>query len=268
MSSTLFKWMFRANLKTVFNYTIGMVLYMWLIIYVYPAVSSSSALNNYVQSLPSPMQRAVGMEGGIHQLGDILAGDYYGLIYLIILAIFTIGTATKLMANMVDRGSMACLLSTPKSRAQIALTQAAVLVSGLFTICLVTTFGGLAGSVWFIKDTSLISASFLSVNWIGFLLFAVIGSYCFFFSCLFNNEKRAIGVSAGVTFVFFALNMAGKLSNNLAWMKNISLFTAFDTQSIFHGDVSIVRLSIGLAAAALIIFICAILVFRERDLPL
>lgn len=67
-------------------------------------------------------------------LPGCLAGEFYGLFYVIILAIYTVCAGTKLMAHLIDNGSTAHLLATPVSRTKIAVTQAIPLIVGIIVI--------------------------------------------------------------------------------------------------------------------------------------
>ncbi|MCL6626873.1 MULTISPECIES: hypothetical protein [Alicyclobacillus] len=116
MSAALFRTTLKIHTPTILSYALGTSVYLWLFIGVYPSLAKSSALNSLLQSLPPGMLQVIGYQSGVSQVGDFLAGEFYGLIYLIILAIYTVTTATKLMARSVDNGSMAYLLTCPCSR--------------------------------------------------------------------------------------------------------------------------------------------------------
>src|SRR5690625_6605155 len=65
---------------------------------------------------------------------QFISAEYYVLFYLFILSAFVIIISINLLAKLVDRGSMAYLLSTRVSRVQIVMTQITVLISGLFIV--------------------------------------------------------------------------------------------------------------------------------------
>ena len=268
MNAALLRCMLKTNAQTIFSYAIGMVFYLWMLLWVYPSIASSSALNTVLKAMPQSMLRLFGMQAGMQQLGDYLAGEFYGLIFIIIMAVYTLATASKLMARLVDRGPMAYLLASPVSRVRIACTQAIVLLVGLFTIGAFTTIGGLIGAAWIVKNAHLDTGRFVQLNLIGCLLFAVIAGYSFLCSCAVNDEKKALGTSAVLTLVLYGLNMVGKLSDKVAWMKDLSLFTTFDPQGILHAHVHVLGTALGLAASAVILFAAGVLVFRGRELPL
>ena len=115
-----------------------------------------------------------------------------------------------------------------------------------------------------LQDNNLNKELFLKINIVGGLIFLVVSAYSFFFSCICNDERKALSYSASLTILFFVLNMVGKLSDKLEWMKSLSLFTLFRPKEIAEGTYNIWPVSIGLAAGALCIFIVAIVLFKKR----
>lgn len=268
MNLALFRAMLRSHGQNMLRYGIGSVLYQWLLIWIYPSIAKSSALNDVIKQMPESIQRTFGMQGGIQQLSDYLASEYYGLLFQLILMAYSVITAIQLVGRLVDQGSMAYLLSTPVSRTKIALTQGSVLVCGLLVIAICNTVGGVLGVHLFLDHPPFDTAAFVQVNLVGFLLFAVIGGYSFLCSSIFNDEKRAVSIAATLTVLFFALDLVSKLSTNLAWMKHLTVFTLFKPQEIARGTYDVLPTSLGLAAAAIVFFAMSVVVFKKRDLPL
>ncbi|MGG2065123.1 MULTISPECIES: ABC transporter permease subunit [unclassified Bacillus (in: firmicutes)] len=268
MSKALLVASLKANAKMILNYAVGSVLYLWLLIWIFPSFSSVKGLDEILKAMPQGVLKAVGFEKGIEQLNDFLAGEYYGLIFVLLLMIYSILASTQLVAHLVDRGSMAYLLSTSVSRTKVILTQASVLIIGLFTIVIATYLGGLVGAEWLIEKVSLDQVLFFKLNLLGGLVFLVICAYSFFFSCLFDDEKKALSISTGITVLFYGLDMLGKLSDKLDWMRKLSIFNLYRPQEIVDGSYNIWPSSIGLLAASFLLFIAAIMLFKRRDLPL
>ena len=118
-----------------------------------------------------------------------------------------------------------------------------------------------------LQDNNLNKELFLKINVVGGLIFLVISAYSFFFSCICNDERKALSYSASLTILFFVLDMVGKLSDKLEWMKNLSLFTLFRPKEIAEGSYNIYgKYRFNYCSA--LYFIVAIVVFRKRDLPL
>lgn len=268
MNGSLFTTMMKINLKSVFSYAIGSALYLLLMIWVYPSFAGSAGLNEMIKSMPVQLTRVLGIEGGFSGLVGFMSSEFYGLIFILILMIYSVVTAVQLAAHLVDRGSMAYLLATPVSRIRIAVTQGAVLLSGLLMISVVATISGLLEAHWMIHSNDFNTARFIEVNLIGFLLYVVVSGYSFVFSCAFNDEKHAQAAAGGLSVLFYVLSMASKMSPKLDWMKFLTPYSLFQPAVISKGTFNVLPAAIELGAAGIVLFILAVAIFRRRDLPL
>jgi ABC-2 type transport system permease protein len=269
MNATLYKQMMKVNMKGFMNYAFGSAFYIILMFWLYPGMAKNTkALDELIQAMPQGVGRAFGLNG-FDSAEAFISGEYYGLILVLILSIVCVQLSTQLMAKLVDQGSMAYLLSTPTTRGKVAFTQASVLVTGLFLIMVVTTVAGFAGNAWFLRDKyEFDTAKFIQMNAAAFLLFFAVGGISFLVSSINNDQKKALGISGLITFGFFSLDLLGKLSDKIDWMRNISIFSLYRPGEIVHGNVDLVVPSIILSVIGLVSFGLAIILFRKRDLPL
>lgn len=151
---------------------------------------------------------------------------------------------------------------------RVAATQAAVLVTGILVIGTVTTAGAMLGAQWFLHHAGLNAGYFIEMNVVGVLLFSVVAGYSFAFSCLASDERSALALSTILTMVFYALHTVSDLSRRFHWMSRLSLFTAFNSQHLIHGQGHFGMVATGLALAAVGLFIIAVMGFRRRPLAL
>ncbi|MBM7703814.1 ABC transporter permease subunit [Metabacillus iocasae] len=268
MSRSLFFTMLKVHGKSIASYTIGSTFYLLLIVMIYPSVSNVKGLNDIIAAMPENFLKAFGIEGGLSSLSDFLAGEYYGLLLLVILSIYCMTTATGSLAKLVDNGSMAYLLATPNSRVKISFTQAVLGIVGLFIIIGVTTLAGILGGEYLIETSDFDKMAFIQMNVAAFFLFFVISSYSFFFSALMNDEKKALSLPAALTIVFYACDLIGKMSEKFEWMRSLSLFSLFNPIEIGRGNEDIFMFCILFGLIGIAIYTLSILIFSKRDLPL
>ena len=268
MSAALFASTLKHSLRTIANYAFGMVLYLWLFIAIYPSFAGSKALNSILQSMPAGVLRVLGYSLGVTHLSGFLAGEFFSLLYVIIFAIYAIFTGTKVMAHLIDNGSMAYLLATPVSRRKVAWTQAMVLLCGVAVIATVTTGGGLLGAAWFAPHAHIAAGAFIRLNLVGMLLFAVVAAYTFLLSALAPDERTALSLSTVVTLVFYGLHVVGDLSSRLHWAAYLSLFAVFNPPELIAGHGPVLTDTLALAAATAILLIVAVAGFQRRQLAL
>jgi ABC-2 type transport system permease protein len=86
---------------------------------------------------------------------EFITGEYYTLLFILILSIYCIMTANQLMTRLIDGDSIAYWQATPNSRQKIALTQAFVLSTDIVMIALITTASRIFSTEWLVSDYSL-----------------------------------------------------------------------------------------------------------------
>ncbi|CAM3095735.1 ABC transporter permease subunit [Paenibacillus lupini] len=270
MNLPLFKQMMKIHAKGMSNYAFGSAFYILLMFWLYPGIADNTgALNELLKSMPEGIVNAFNIQGGFGSMEAFISGEYYGLILPLLLSIFSIMLSTGLMARLVDQGSMAYLLSTPTTRRQIATTQAGVLSTGLLLIMVVTTAAGMLGYIWFIGDKyEFNGARYIQMNVVAWMLFIAASGIAFFLSSIMNDEKKALGTSGFIVFGMFALDMLGKISGSVEWLRYASIFSLYRPSDIAAGNghpllAAIILLAIGLAS-----FAAGIIAFSKRDLPL
>ena len=269
MNISLFNHMVKLNMKNFLSFGFGSALYVVLMTSLYPMFADNTeAINDLINIIPETMKKALGLDSLI-SYGGFISAEYFGLFFPIILSVFCVITATQLLSHLVDKGSMAYLLSTKVTRSQIALTQALVLIGGLLLIVLLTFLGGIVAAETLIdKQYSLEFNSFFQINFVGFLLFYVVGGYSFLISSLCNDEKNSLGIAGALTFIFYGLDMAGKISLNFEWVRNLTPFSLYNPSEIANGDAELFIPSIILFGIGFFTYSAAVVVFQRRNLPL
>jgi len=266
LNVALYKQMLKTHGKSIAGYSIGSSLYLLLVIGLYPSIGGSKEMENLLKQMPEQFIRAFDLNTSMGNITEFIAGKYYSLLFILILSIYCIMTANHLMARLIDRGSIAYLLVTPHSRIKIALTQAFVLLTGIIMIGLSTTVTGIIGAGWFASDFPLELDTFFAINAIGMLLFFVVSGYSFLFSVVVSDEKKALALAAGVTFLFYCMDLIGKMSEKVEWLRNISLFSTYPPAEIAQKNVELLPLTILLAILGIMFYAAGILIFAKRDL--
>jgi len=270
MKSPLFKQMMKINLKGISNYAFGSAFYILLMFWLYPEIAENTgALNELMKALPEGIVNAFGVQAGFGSMEAFISGEYYGLILPLLLSIFSIMMSTSLMARLIDQGSMAYLLSTPTSRQRIAGTQAGVLITALLLIMVVTTAAGFIGYALFIGDRYEFNGiRFILLNGIAWMLFFAVGGISFFISAVSSDEKKALGISGVITFGMFGLDMLGKISDSVEWLRFASLFSLYRPSEIASGGGDPILALVILFLIGVAGFTAGIITFSKRDLPL
>ena len=209
---------------------------------------------------------AFGMSDPGSTLTEFLANYLYGFLFLVLPLVMLILLANRLMVSYLDRGTMACLLSTPNPRPKIAGSQAlflagsavltAVYAGGLCSLLSVAMYPG-----------ELAAGPFFRLNLTLAALLCLLGSICFLGVCALPDSRRGLSLGGGLCVVFILLQMLAQSGEKWEWLKYLTPLTAFDTAALSSGGGSLWP-TLGLAGAALLLYCAGIWVFTRRDLCL
>lgn len=211
---------------------------------------------------------------------------FYGVMAMLLPAVFILISSNKLFASQVDRGSMAYVLSTPTRRSKVAMTQMVFSVLTIVLMFAITTIAHiavntnsplsleLAGSGAGITGLTgdLTTEMIVKVNLSAMVVCLAMSGVCYMFSAIFNQSKYSLGFSGtfvGVSVLANMMAMFGSLGvDALENFKYVSICTLYDYQSILTGgDDWIVKGAVALAIAV-VSYLVGSVWFCKKDLPL
>jgi ABC-2 type transport system permease protein len=194
---------------------------------------------------------------------------YYNMLPGLISAIYVIITGNKLLAQQVDKGTMAYVLSTPVKRSKVAATQAVYFLGSLFLMFAVSAASHILAH--YIGSGGITAGEIghvLLLNLGLFCLNAAFSGVCYLASSVFNLSKYAIAVGGGIVGAEVLMSIMGMFGASFAWMRNFTLVTLYDIQSVLANDASFVLKFIILAAVGAVTYLLGSTLFVKRDLPL
>lgn len=260
-------------LRTTIKKNWGLLLIFFSVLTMYTTIMASmfdpidmAATMDMLKLLPDQLVTALAFSSTVADLTGYLASWLYGLLMLAFPMIYCIILGNKLVAKMVDNGSMAYLLSTPTSRIKIvatqglyALTSIGVLFAALFGVGVLTCS--------FMFPNTLDVFAFFKLNITAMLVNMTVMMISFFFSCLFNETRLSLAFGAGVPIMFLLSKMLGETSPSIEVLKNFSIFGLFDPVELVQGAsmlwVNLIYLSI-----ILVLFFGSVFIFKKKRLPL
>ncbi|AFM00146.1 hypothetical protein Desde_1750 [Desulfitobacterium dehalogenans ATCC 51507] len=268
MNRALFRAMMKHNRKKIGKLAAGIILYETLLTWVYPLVSENSAVAQITESIPSAVKTVFGVaeEARADTFEAFISAQFLARIWAMLMALYNVETANDLLAKLADDGSLALLLSTPVPRGEYLSTQALVLFSGNALLVLGTILGLYCGARWF--GITINSWSYFRFGILGLVFYSFIGAYSLFFSALTAHEDSAFTLAAGVTLAFYALDVAGGLSDKLSWIRKLSLFQCYQPQEVLEGASGPAKKTFGLIAGSFILLWLGIYAFNKKDLAI
>ncbi|MCK5155119.1 MAG: ABC transporter permease subunit [Spirochaetales bacterium] len=215
--------------------------------------------------LPDTFSNMFGFSGIITNLVSHIARYLYGFIFIVFPGIYVVLAAYKLVAKLVDSGSMVYLLTTPNSRVKIITTQAIFHAVMLFIIIFIQTIFGIiicASSFPGMLDIG----KYINLNLITFFVLLSVGGIAFFFSCIFNRGSLAASFGAGISIGFWMIKMLAESKQSLNKLRYLTLFTFIDIEKILSKENYVLKTSFILLGISLFFYITAIIIFNKRSL--
>ncbi len=195
-----------------------------------------------------------------------MSNSFYALMAIVFPMVYSIMVGNRMIAEKVDKGTMASFLSTPVTRLQITLSSALYFVLSLAVMWGVSSAAGIAAANAFQPD-ALDVDTFLLLNLGAFLYHLAISSICFCASCIFNSSKNSLLLGGGIPLCFFVVSLFVKLSDSLDFLKYFTLNTLYDTQKIIEGSGYAEGFAV-MAVLSVCLYAAGIVWFQKKDLPL
>lgn len=266
MSMPLFKATLKANWFLFLVFLAILLMYMLIMISMFDPDDVDAIMQLY-ETLPRGMLEAFGFDVPATDLVSFIALYFYGFLVLLFPMIYCVILANRLVAALVDHGSMAFLLVTPNSRSKVIVTQALYLVVSITLLLALNAGAGLLFSEILFPGAMDIPA-FLNLNLVSIALTLVIGAICFFFSCLFNEAKHSVALGGGLPVFFFVVKMLSNIGDNYIWLEYLTIYSLFDAHNLVTGEQPALPLFLIFIAIALVLYAAGTIIFSRRNLYL
>jgi ABC-2 type transport system permease protein len=215
------------------------------------------------------------MVAGVASAGTSLqqtALAYYNMLPGLISAIYVIITGNKLLAQQVDKGTMAYVLSNPIKRSKVAVTQTVFFLGSLIVMFALSAAAHCIAHYLGLGSITATEVGHVALLNLGlFCLNAALSGICFLASCVFNLSKYAIAVGGGIVGAQILMSIMGMFGETFRWMRNFTLVTLFDINSVLSsepGSSDFIWKYIVLAAVGVVTYAIGSALFSKRDLPL
>ena len=265
MNGALFRKELKLQWKLVAVFLAVLTLYGCMIISMFDPKLGES-LKVMAESMPDIFS-AFGMMNAGATLTEFLANYLYGFLLVVFPMVLLLLLCNRLVARPIERGSMAYLLASPSRRAQIILTQAAVLLLSLLAVAGYVTglYTGVSAALF---PGELEVEKFLLLNAGLFGLYVFLSGVCFLAACLWGGGKLALGAGAGVCAASLLLQMVARVGEKFEFLKYCTPLTLFDPTGLIAGDSGAVSSFLILYGAGLLCYAAGTWAFCRRDLCL
>lgn len=207
---------------------------------------------------------------------------YYTAMGLLPIFILIVILANSLIADQVDRGSMAYVLSTPTKRSAVAITQMVFLIVVPFLMLSVVCATRIGTSFMFYDEVNVAGMIALFAGM--YVLVEAVCGLCYMGSCLFSQSRKSMAFGGGLAVWFFLASMIGlfgsqNMVNTGMGVEELSIFNKLTLVGLYDVDslATIGTASVDFTFAWKLLLLAGIAVacyaygavrFSKKDLPL
>ncbi|MGN1299058.1 MAG: ABC transporter permease subunit [Candidatus Scatovivens sp.] len=254
----MFKREMKINLKNFIIWTLILIGLFLVVFLVYPSIVNSEnmeMLDEMMKVFPEEMLKAFNMDiSSIDSAYGWLKTEGFVFV-LLITGIYSGILGSNILLKEESDKTIEYLNSLPVTRKSIALNK--ILCGVLYIILMIATIGifnyiGLSLSGDFDKKAYIL----LSITPIFSSI--IIFSVCLFLSTFTHKTKKMIGISLGIVFVSYFLNIISEMGESTKFLKYVSIFTIADIRNVIINasiDPLMIALSIGITAVFMVLTI-------------
>jgi ABC-2 type transport system permease protein len=224
----------RLRRRVTLAYTLGMALYTFVIVAIYPSFEHSTSLDNLTKNSPT-MAALFGAVGSLTSPSGWLNVNLYANLFPLVVLLATIGYGASCLAGADEDGTLGVVVTLPIRRWDITVQKVVTLSLQAALIVVVTAAVIAFGQLFDIHvgTASLLGASF------GVLLLGIdLGLLALLIGALTGSRGVAIGIAAAVATASYLIS---SLASVVAWIHPTRI------ASLFYWSVGNNQLTSGLS---------------------
>jgi ABC-2 type transport system permease protein len=212
-------------------YALALLACGYVMVVIFPSIAKIQVAQEYFDAMPPVVKAFIGQEiMDITTLEGFLTVEYFNTTWLLIMGVFSCLFAGALVAEETERRTLEIVLSTPVTRTRFVASKVAGFLTLLVLLALASFLGLSLGMAQIGErlEARLMVYAFLT----GTVCVATIGSIALWFSCLFNAQRRAVGVAIVVFLSLYMFNVVAVLLEQYPILGYLSLMHYYDASTI------------------------------------
>lgn len=262
--------MLKRELKINFKGLIiwlSIIMFMFLIAFIiYPTIMSnidSKAIGDFIKIMPKEVLKMFNMDlSSIDTAFGWMKTEGYMYLVLII-GLYSAILGSNILLKEESEKTIEFLYSKPISRNKIIfskITCGFIYIISMVLVMTIFNYIGLSLSCTFDKKVFFLLSLAPILTCLPLFLISML------ISTLFNKTKKTIGISIGIVFMSYFLQLLSSLSDSAKFIKYFSIFTLSDGRSIIQNS-SISYLNIIISVGICIIcFIGILKIYNNKEL--
>ena len=230
----MFKREMKINFKSFFVWTLLLVGIFLVVFLVYPSIVNSDnvkMMDEMMKVFPEEILKAFNMDiSSIDSAFGWLKSEGFVFVLLIIGCYSGIMGANILLKEENDK-TIEYLNSLPIKRNDIVISK---VLSGSIYIVLMTLFVGIFNYVGLSFSGDFDKKMYLLLSITPIFSSLVIFMVCMLLSTFTHKTKKMIGISLGIVFISYMLQILSTLSESTEFLKCVSIFTLSDIRNVIQ----------------------------------
>ena len=259
----MFKRELKINLKSFIIWTsilIGLFLVVFL---VYPSIVNSEnmeMMDEMMKMFPEEMLKAFNMDiSTIDSAFGWLKTEGFVFV-LLITGVYSGILGSNILLKEESDKTIEYLNSVPVTRKNIVVNK---ILCGLLYIILMIAIIGIFNFIGLSLSGEFDRKSYMLLSITPLFSSIVIFAVCLFLSTFTHKTKKTLGISLGIVFASYFLNVISEMGESTEFLKYISIFTLADIRNVII-NVSINPLMVALAIGITAIFMILTIIRYER----
>lgn len=256
----------KVNFRGFVIWTSILVILFGAVFLIYPSIITSDnmeSLNEMLKVFPEDLLRAFNMDiSSIDSAFGWIKTEGFVFV-LLITGIYSGILGSGILLKEENDKTIEYLNSLPVRRTYIVMNKVAVGLVYIFLMIIVLGVFNYVGLTW---SGDFDKKSYLLLSVTPIFSSIVIFSFCLFLSTFTHKTKNTIGISLGIVFVSYFLNVISELSKETEVLKYISVFTLADIRNVIV-DVKINPYLVSVAVGLTILFVGLTIVrYKKKEL--
>lgn len=228
----MFKRELKINLKSSILWTFILCAIFLVVFLIYPSLTISDnmkMIDDLIKVFPEDIIKSFNMDiSSISTAFGWLQTEGLIFIYLVTGAFAAI-LGSNLILKEEDDKTIEYLNSLPVTRTKIVLSK---ISAGLIYITAMVLFIGIFNYIGLTVNEDINDKTFFYLSLSPLITSLVIFSLSMFIATFTNKTKTMVGISLGIVFGSYILNILSTISESIEFLKYFSIFTLADTRNI------------------------------------
>lgn len=259
----MFKREMKVNFKSFLIWLLLLIGIFTISFSIYPSIINSDnikMMDEMMEMFPAEVLKALNMDiSSIDSVFGWLKSEGFVFALLLIGCYSGILGSNILLKEESDK-TIEYLNSVPVTRKNIVINK---ILCGLLYIILMIAIIGIFNFIGLSLSGEFDKKSYILLSITPLFTSIVIFAICLFLSTFTHKTKKTLGISLGIVFASYFLNIISEMGESTEFLKYISIFTLADIRNVIV-NVSINPLMIALAIVITAIFMILTITHYER----